>query len=85
MLGLIGAHVDICPFLLFLSPFQSQKEEQTLEPQDPQQRGQLREHPFPAALAAPVRALPALLRGTRALSALHPARPHPQRGQLLRK
>lgn len=75
---------DTFPSPLFPSPFQSQEEEQTPEPQDPQQRGQLREHPFAATFPAPVRAFPALLLcGTRAFPAVHPSRPH--RGQLLRK
>lgn len=77
--------VCVCAYTsLSLSPFQSQEEKQALEPQDPQQRGQLREHPSSAALPAPVRALPPLLlRGTRALPALHPS--GPQRDQLLLK
>ncbi|NXG18486.1 KSR2 Kinase, partial [Grallaria varia] len=66
-----GCHPDFGGFQAW-----SQEEEQALEPQDPQQRGELREHPRPT-LAAPLRALPALLlRGLPAFPALHPSCPH---------
>ena len=75
---------DTLPSRLLLSPFQSQEEKQALEPQDSQQRGQLREHSISAALAAPVGALsPLFLCGTCTFPALHPSCPH--RGQLLCK